>query len=209
MESNNTDNTDNEKLTKFFTHECAELSYTFTLNEDPSDLDNSELIIEAVKKDDYAIWKSTIKTMHPDAYTITESLANSNSIFINFPANVKYQIILDYIMNKLDDTHKVIFPTDCQDETMIEIKIIINPKYGRETTIVIPIYNEIISPIEKLEKNMHNMKVSTNMALSDMTSKYCSLELKMGNINEKMMEIMETLAKMETKFGKIIIPESN
>ena len=104
----------------------------------------------------YKLYVQTHLPLSNHYWIIIESLSNPNSIFINFSTSVKYQIILDYIINKLDDIHKVIFSVDCQ-ETVIRIKIIINPKYGRETTIIVPIFG-IIAPIDKLENNLRNLK---------------------------------------------------
>jgi len=190
---------------KSFTYTHCDLTYTFTLEHNKSDTihdnnnislcDTDKLIIDVVRNEDYATWQTKITIELPDPENINKSI---NSMYINYPPHIKYQIILDYTLHNLDDMYHVIFPTTCDEHSSIVIEIVVTPKYGDKTSSIITI-NPVQMPVtDKIKKSLVNYKEYTNNKINSLNERINALEQREITNENTINDLISRLIRLES-----------
>lgn len=143
------------------------LFYTFVLS---CGGDKEELTINVVRRERYALWKTTI---------VSEGfgpVGETDVVQVKYSPSVKFRIIVDHISNQLDDVHRVIFPDTVDANQAIRIGIEVSCKYGSRTFIMIQIHPVFVTEIEKCTNDLIFQKESMGKEIESLRNRVIELE---------------------------------
>jgi len=135
-------------------------------------LDSYYLSIDVVRKEDYAVWETIIRS-DPNA---NKHDTLSGSFYVNYPPHTKYCIINDFVLEQLDNMHSIVFPTESDEYKPLIIQIIVTPKYGDKTVTLIEINPKPLSFEEKIRKNLDNHKECMSNKNQELQNRIVTLE---------------------------------